>query len=271
MADCYFGLQDYGKALHSAQRALDAGIETSTGRTGLHHIRITSLRQLEAPLPQQMLAADEAIAEYPDCSEFYGKKGMILCGMQEPAEAYLCLKHAAALYEQRGAVRPTYESYIDGAIDIIYSRIAELEDMAGNAAQAQANFERALAINPDNQQARMLYAEFQAKEQERGKKWMKISGCYIVKNEAKELESSIQSIRNQVDELVVVDTGSTDGTVELAESLGAKVWQMDWQEDFSAPRNLALAKVTGDWIVFLDADEAFTSESAGNLRRLLAE
>jgi predicted O-linked N-acetylglucosamine transferase (SPINDLY family)/glycosyltransferase involved in cell wall biosynthesis len=271
LADCYFGLQDYDKALHSSQRALESGIETSTGRSGLHHIRITSLRQLDAPLWQQLQAADEAIAEYPDCPEFYGEKGMILCGMKEPAEAYLCLKQAVSLYEHRGTAKPTYESYIEGAVDIIYSRIAELEDMAGNTAQARANFERALAINPDNQQARKLYEEFRLEEQERGGARMKISGCYMVKNEAKDLESSIQSIRNQVDELIVVDTGSTDGTVELAELLGAKVWQMDWQEDFSAPRNLALDKAAGDWIVFLDADESFTPETAGNLRKLLLE
>ena len=271
LADCYFGLQDYGKALHSAQRALDSDIEMNTGRTGLHHIRITSLRQLDMPLQQQLQAADQAIDEYPDCPEFYGEKGMVLCGMKNPAEAYLCLKKAVSLYEHRGAAKPVYGSYIDGTVDIIYSRIAELEDMAGNAAQAQANFERALVINPDNQQARALYEEFQAREQEREEKRMRISGCYMVKNEAKELESSIQSIRNQVDELIVVDTGSTDRTAELAESLGAKVWRTAWQEDFSAPRNLALAKAAGDWIVFLDADEVFTPETAGNLRKLLEE
>ena len=269
LADCYFGLQDYEKALYSSQRALASGIELNTGRTSLHHIRITSLRQLDAPLKQQLQAADAAIAEYPDCPEFYGEKGMILCGMKELDEAYLCLKKAVSLHEHSGAAKPIYESYIEGAVDIIYSRIAELEDMAGNTAQARANFERALAINPDNQQARALYERFQVRERE--EKMMKISGCYMVKNEAKELESSIQSIRNQVDELVVVDTGSTDGTVELAESLGAKVWQTSWQEDFSAPRNLALAKAEGDWIVFLDADESFTPKTAGNLRKLLLE
>ncbi len=88
-------------------------------------------------------------------------------------------------------------------------------------------------------------------------KKLKLSACWIARNEEVELGRSIESVKNAVDELIVVDTGSTDGTIELARSFGAKVFKQPWADDFSAPRNFAIENATGDWIVFLDADEYF--------------
>ena len=271
LADCYFGLQDYRQALQRAECALKSDVVLVGGRGNLHHIRIESLRQLQAPLSQQLQAAEQALAEYPAAPEFYGERGMILCGLQEPDRAYLNLKRAVELYEQREESPSIDGSYIESAIDKIYSRIAELEVIAGNTDQAAANWERALAINPANIQVRELYKQFRLRSRKEEEKTVKISGCYIVRNEEKELERSIQSIRDQLDELIVVDTGSTDGTVQLAKSLGARVFQTSWQEDFSAPRNLALEQADGDWIVFLDADEFFSPETAGQLRILIEQ
>ncbi len=98
---------------------------------------------------------------------------------------------------------------------------------------------------------------------------MKLSACYIVKNEERVLRKSMESLQNAVDEFVVVDTGSEDDTVSIAKEFGAKVYVLLWEEDFSKPRNLAIEKATGDWIVFLDADEYVSEETSGNLRILL--
>ncbi len=86
---------------------------------------------------------------------------------------------------------------------------------------------------------------------------IKISACYIVKNEEKNLPRSIDSLKSAVDEIVVVDTGSTDKTIEVAKNYGAKIIETTWEDDFSAPRNLAIENASGDWIIFLDADEFF--------------
>ena len=98
---------------------------------------------------------------------------------------------------------------------------------------------------------------------------LKISACYIVKNEAENLAKSIKSLKNQVNEIVVVDTGSTDNTIVVARKLGAKVYSFPWQDDFSKARNFALSKAKGDWLVLLDADEYFTSKTAGNIRQVI--
>ena len=86
---------------------------------------------------------------------------------------------------------------------------------------------------------------------------LQISACYIVKNEEQNLPRSIESLKAAVDEIVVVDTGSTDKTIEIANSYGAKVIETPWQDDFSAPRNLAIENATGDYIIMIDADEFF--------------
>jgi len=84
----------------------------------------------------------------------------------------------------------------------------------------------------------------------------------IVKNEARCLARCLAAIRPVVDELVIVDTGSTDGTIEIAQGFGAKISHFDWVNDFSAARNFALARATGDWTLVLDADE-YASEALG--------
>ena len=98
---------------------------------------------------------------------------------------------------------------------------------------------------------------------------IKISACYIVKNEEKNLRTSLDSLKDSADEIIIVDTGSTDNTLEVAKSFGAKIFYEVWQDDFSAPRNIALDYAEGDWIIFLDADEYFTAETAKNIRTVI--
>ena len=88
---------------------------------------------------------------------------------------------------------------------------------------------------------------------------MKISSVYIVKNEEKNIEKSINSIKNICDEIIIVDTGSTDDTIEICEGLGCKIYKYKWENDFSKARNYAISLCSNEIIIFLDADEYFTS------------
>lgn len=87
---------------------------------------------------------------------------------------------------------------------------------------------------------------------------MKITACSIVKNEEHNISRSIESYADAVDEIIIVDTGSTDNTVEACKILGADVLTYEWNNNFSAAKNYALQNAKGDWIVFLDADEWFS-------------
>lgn len=93
-----------------------------------------------------------------------------------------------------------------------------------------------------------------------------LSLCMIVRDEADFIAQCISSVQSIVSEIIVVDTGSTDATMEIAKSLGARVLQRPWDDDFSAPRNLALESATGDWILVLDADEAIAATDLKTLQ-----
>ncbi|HNX93864.1 MAG TPA: glycosyltransferase [Holophaga sp.] len=85
---------------------------------------------------------------------------------------------------------------------------------------------------------------------------MKLSLAMIVKNEESVLGHCLESVQGLVDEIVIVDTGSSDATVEIAEAHGARVFPFAWVNDFALARNYALDRCTGDWLLVLDADEA---------------
>ena len=82
-----------------------------------------------------------------------------------------------------------------------------------------------------------------------------ISACMIVKNEEEFLPNCLNSIKNVVDEIIIVDTGSTDNTVTIAKEFKAKVYHHPWNNSFSEARNVSLKYASGDWIFQIDADE----------------
>ncbi len=93
----------------------------------------------------------------------------------------------------------------------------------------------------------------------------RLSLCLIAKNEEQLLPGCLESVKGIADELIVVDTGSTDRTVDLARAAGARVISHPWADDFAAPRNAALKAATGDWVLHLDADERLTPAAGAKL------
>ncbi len=107
--------------------------------------------------------------------------------------------------------------------------------------------------------------------QEKGRKQPEIEGivrisqCMIVKNEEENIERALSWGKGIVSEQIVVDTGSTDQTMEIARRMGAKVYEFPWINDFAAAKNYAISKAKYEWIAFLDADEYFSHEDAQKL------
>lgn len=86
-------------------------------------------------------------------------------------------------------------------------------------------------------------------------KFGNISLCMIMRNDAKTLPRCLNSVAGLVDEIIIVDTGSKDNSIEIAMSYGAKVISDPWQDDFSRPRNIGLKQATCQWILIMDPDE----------------
>ena len=100
---------------------------------------------------------------------------------------------------------------------------------------------------------------------------LKITLSMIVKNEEKYLRECLQSVKDVVDEIILIDTGSSDNTINIAKEFGALIFNYNWINDFSAARNYALSKSTGDWILYLDADERLSSKSLNEFKNVTAK
>ena len=98
-----------------------------------------------------------------------------------------------------------------------------------------------------------------------------IAAAIIVKNEAEHLQRCLNSIKDFCDEIIVVDTGSTDNTVEIATAFATKVLHKEWKQDFAASRNFALDAVTAEWVLYIDADEELVMDDVVVLRQQVAD
>jgi len=93
----------------------------------------------------------------------------------------------------------------------------------------------------------------------------------IVLNEEKTLGRVLGDVVDLCDEIVVVDTGSTDGTLEVAGNFGARILSFDWVDDFAAARNYSLSHCRGEWVLWLDADDRVPEIAQNGIRQILDE
>jgi glycosyltransferase involved in cell wall biosynthesis len=105
------------------------------------------------------------------------------------------------------------------------------------------------------------------------KGWYKImiSLCMIVKNEEQNLSRCLGSVKGKVDEIVIVDTGSTDNTKEIAKEYTDKIFDFEWCDDFAAARNFSINMAENDWVLILDADEVVNFFNKKNVNKFIAE
>ena len=95
-----------------------------------------------------------------------------------------------------------------------------------------------------------------------------LSVCMIVRNEEKHLEKCLTSVKDITDEIVIVDTGSEDNTLAIAEAFNSSIFHFKWNDDFSSARNFALSKCQSDWILYIDADEELNPGSVEEVNRI---
>ena len=252
LADCYFGLQDYARVLSLSRKVLASDMILVGAGSKIYHQMIESMRALHYSDAEMLALADEALAKYPDLPDFYAQRGMILCGLIRYPEAAECLRMALYKFDHDFSALHDSSFFNPLVAARVAARLAQIYTHLGNEVQAKHWQERERA-----------YMQGNTVENVEG---IRISACYIVRDDVVHLKKSIESLRDAVDELIVVDTGSRDDTVATAQSYGGTVYEFPWADDFAAARNAALSHATGDWIVFIDADEYFSDETKGNLR-----
>lgn len=234
----------------------------------------------------------KAIDADPGYGEAHTNLGVLYWGMDKKEEALQYLKKGFIL-------SPT----VPDASSLYYSVVSSL----GTFSDAEADFQEASNLYPNNKNITFLYIDLLIQKGNFDSAMIKIedalalfglddgilraalavrektgplqiekasqrgtlSLCMIVKNEEKHLVRCLRSVRDVVDEIIIVDTGSTDKTVDIAKVFGAKVYDFPWTGDFSAARNQSLAHATGDWILVLDADEVIAERHLHELKALI--
>lgn len=245
--------------------------------------------------------AKEKAAEYlrkaidtdPGYGEAYTNLGVLCWGMEKKDEALLYLKKGFVL-------SPT----LPDANSLYYSVVSSL----GVFNDAEADFREASTLYPNHKNLAFLFIDLLIQQGKFDLAILKIedalalfglddgilkaalavrekigplsidknkkntlSLCMIVKNEEKHLVRCLRSVRDVVDEIIIVDTGSTDKTKDIATVFGAKLFNFPWTGDFSAARNESLKYATGDWILVLDADEVISSRDYDELKKLIGK
>ena len=130
------------------------------------------------------------------------------------------------------------------------SNLGKLYLLKGEKGKALSYLKKAFELGPDPMNGQVISII-----SEEDWKMKRLTLCMIAKDEEETIRPALESVKDIVDEIIVVDTGSSDNTGAIVRELGGKVIEAEWQDDFSAAKNLALSEATGDYILCLDADE----------------
>jgi glycosyltransferase involved in cell wall biosynthesis/SAM-dependent methyltransferase len=266
----------------------DAGMRGYKARHNLARVYRAQRRDAEAETQWRA-----ALSERPDCVQ-------ALCELGEMVAAQGRIPEAEAIVQQLNSLGPLgalaaalvrahihqAQGKIDAACRVLQGAIAAgppaleprwllsqlLCHQGKDRPAAEQALRAVLALDPGHSGARRMLIALRGNDNQAASasRPMRVSLCMIVRNEAANLPACLGSVAGLVDEMVLVDTGSTDGTRETARHLGARVVDFTWVDDFAAARNESMRHATGDWIFWLDGDERLDEENRRRFRELRA-
>ena len=243
-------------------------------------------------LPEADATVERALREYGSSPDGLYLQTQIAHALREYAR---CIK-AANEYEELREVTSEQQQRLslfgsDRHRARVFTWLGEASSETGHAEQAITAFQRSIALDDTNSRFYLglirLYAHLARRDEalsilqagltkcsdkqelhmlrEHMRERPSISACMIVRNEEKLLPACLESIRDWVDEIIIVDTGSTDATMDIARHYGARIFEQPWANDFSKHRNFSIEQVTGDWLFIIDADERFFVEDVPSI------
>ncbi len=234
ITDCYYSLKDYAKAAESARGAIARKVVLPGRETRMYCTLIQSLHMLGDKWSELLPIVEQAERDFPHVPDFRALLGFAAWEDGERAEAKQFWETSKSLYQEFMAHRQD--------VTATYS-----DEMQGFLPKIEA----------------CLTADKSAPK-------VKISATVITKNEEEDLPRWLSCMQELAEEIVVVDTGSTDKTVEIARQAGARVEHFTWIDDFAAAKNFAIEQTNGEWVMLLDADEYILPEDYAGFKAAIA-
>jgi glycosyltransferase involved in cell wall biosynthesis len=233
LAEAYDGIGQVENAMHYAKSDIAGGRKNITYASRSYRILLRLLEQQAVPDAVEILQTlEKAVRDFPELPEFHAEYAQYLAETFEYESAINQMQKALQCYVTYSSIEPsTFDEQAEKLAKMLLKKWKQIEKLQQN---------------------------------------ITLSACVITKNEAGEIGRWIDSMQQCTDEQILVDTGSTDETVVIAAAAGVKVYHYEWENNFAAAKNFAIEKATGDWIVFLDADETFTPDTVGNVRQVIA-
>ncbi|MCR8845361.1 glycosyltransferase [Paenibacillus sp. SC116] len=263
LASEYYRLRQYEEAYETVNAAIELFIKNQQFPPSfcykLKYDILLSNGSYEGAWP----SIEHVILLYPDYVDLHYYKGLILYHKNRPALALESFEHCIELGEgslQHLTMRGMGSFHAWYRIGLCYEKL----DRRQEAIQA---YEQSLASNTKYELAQQALERLLIQVQ-LDLSAIKISLCMIVKNEEESLQRCLDSVSDIVDEVIIVDTGSTDNTKLIAGQNGAKLYNFEWVDDFSAARNFAFSKATKEYILWLDADDVIESKDRIALKEL---
>jgi tetratricopeptide (TPR) repeat protein len=264
LAFAYAGL----KRFDDARRVAETGTEALGDSADFHYLLAYIGNRIDAPT----LSATHARAFLSLMKTTAGDRDVRF--NQTAALSYEVHNYLGAALEHQGHLDDAMESYenalqIRPTFDIAWANLIRLLDKVGRHSEALAVAQKAHDACPRSKVLPKLRKRSRSEVKQTpvsGGRRATIALCMIVKNEEEQLPRCLASAKPLVDEMIVIDTGSTDRTVEIAKSFGASVHHHAWEGDFSKARNISMGYADADWIFILDADEELESRDVPFIR-----
>jgi len=208
---------------------------------------------------------EKCMKQFPKDEESYYGLASILISQNKKAEAMILLRKIISMKPNITIGGTNFFTIKQDAL----KKLSLWEYEQGDYKLAKNYADQVLKEDKDNEDAKWLFDHANNALLSKTDKRPLLSLCMIVKNEEKNIGECLKSAEGLADEIIVTDTGSTDKTIEIAESYGAKIEHFDWINDFSAARNYSISKANCRWIIWLDADDRLPKKTVEDLRKLL--
>lgn len=221
--------------------SLEAGLEMGFGRIDMLKWAVHNLNKIGA-YDKAIQFADKVLQKMPDCFEIWHLKGIACFYKLDFANAEKYIRKALNLNaEDKNTLSDLLRVYI----------------VSGKFAQAESVLDKIKGLHGLSEENKYIYDSI---KQNKGRQ-SKVSLLIICRNEENYISRNLSSVKDIVDEIVAVDTGSTDKTIDILKEYGAKIVHHIWKDDFAEARNSGLSQVTGDYVFQLDADEYIDVET----------